>query len=334
MGPSSKKTCTIWTRRGSCSLCLGLSRCLWEERTCGRIREYCFANNIRLCPLPSHTSHKLQSCDVAVFAPLKTTYRDAVERLERGGVGTIGKQHFTSLYSPAREAAFTKRNITARWSKAGLVPLNPQRVLKDMRKPLIEAPEAAEPWILVPRASQNEIPASSVAPVTPVTPVTAEAFASLRDLILERDAHALDDLGKRILQRHLQKLTKAAQTTFVARGALQQEQIKFLRDINKEAQTRRSTKSLVLGKAKVMSYEDLEAARARRKEEGDRTAKKKPGRKRRGGAKKTCMAEASQAMPQQAEMQPGNLISPLAPCPGRAPVADPKAQFLLSLWYM
>jgi hypothetical protein len=28
-------------------------------------------------------------------------------------VNTIGKQHFTSLYSPARDVAFTKRNILA-----------------------------------------------------------------------------------------------------------------------------------------------------------------------------------------------------------------------------
>ena len=34
------------------------------------ILEHCFANNIILCRLPSHTSHKLQPCDVAVFAPL------------------------------------------------------------------------------------------------------------------------------------------------------------------------------------------------------------------------------------------------------------------------
>jgi hypothetical protein len=27
-----------------------------------------------------------------VFAPLKAAYRDQVERLERGGIGTIGKQ--------------------------------------------------------------------------------------------------------------------------------------------------------------------------------------------------------------------------------------------------
>ena len=37
--------------------------------------EHCFENNIILCRLPSHTSHKLQPCDVAVFAPLKAAYR-------------------------------------------------------------------------------------------------------------------------------------------------------------------------------------------------------------------------------------------------------------------
>ena len=38
------------------------------------ILEFCIANNIILCRLPSHTSHKLQPCDVAVFAPLKAAY--------------------------------------------------------------------------------------------------------------------------------------------------------------------------------------------------------------------------------------------------------------------
>jgi hypothetical protein len=39
------------------------------------ILEYCFENNILPCRLPSHTSHKLQPCDVGVFAPLKAAYR-------------------------------------------------------------------------------------------------------------------------------------------------------------------------------------------------------------------------------------------------------------------
>lgn len=70
------------------------------------ILEHYFANNILLCRLPSHTSHKLQRYDVAVFTPLKVAYHDNVERMERGGVNTIRKQHFTSLCSLARAAAF------------------------------------------------------------------------------------------------------------------------------------------------------------------------------------------------------------------------------------
>src|SRR4051794_36318475 len=133
------------------------------------ILEYCFENNIILCRLPSHTSHKLQPCDVSVFAPLKTayrvgshdhcfiyvtchvstsintrrvasfiqssllpsTYRDQVERLNRGGINTVGKEHFTYLYAPVRERALTKRNIVAGWAATGLFPFSPERVLRN-----------------------------------------------------------------------------------------------------------------------------------------------------------------------------------------------------------
>lgn len=298
------------------------------------ILEHCFANNIRLCRLPSHTSHKLQRCDVAVFAPLKIAYRDEVERLERGGVNTIGKQHFTSMYSRAREAAFTRRNIHAGWSKSGLAPLNSQRVLKDMEKPRSDTVDAAGAFPLVPRDPQHESPALTAAPITPVTPVTAEAFASLRDLILERDGHTLNDAERQNLQRHLQKLTKAAQMS-IARGALQQERIEFLHEINNEAKVRRATKSHVLGKAKVMSYEDLEAARVKRKEkEAGKSGKQRRVRKRKQKAEKTCLSSTSvQAaavrMPELVENLPPVAGTPvergaslLAPCPGNAPVAQ------------
>jgi hypothetical protein len=100
------------------------------------ILEFCFENNILPCRLLSHTSHKLQPCDVAVFAPLKAAYSDHVDRLEQGGVNTIDKQHFTSLYSPARERAFTPKNIKAGFAASGLFQLNPDRVLRDMPKPV------------------------------------------------------------------------------------------------------------------------------------------------------------------------------------------------------
>ena len=101
------------------------------------VLQFCFENNIILCRLPSHTSHKLQPCDVSVFSSLKTAYRHQVERLYRGGSNTVGKQHFTLLYSRARDAAFTSRNIRSGWSNAGLFPFNPERVLAGLTKPTL-----------------------------------------------------------------------------------------------------------------------------------------------------------------------------------------------------
>jgi hypothetical protein len=163
------------------------------------ILEYCFENNIILCRLPSHTSHKLQPCDVGVFASLKAAYRDQVERLYRGGVDIIGKEHFTSLYSPAREKALTKRNITAGWAATGLFPFNLERVLRDTPKPAVTILKAD----VVESCLQDEVLQS------PTTPVTAEALSSLHNLI-KQDACVLDPISKQRLQKHVQKLASAA----------------------------------------------------------------------------------------------------------------------------
>jgi hypothetical protein len=45
---------------------------------------------------------------------------------------------------------------------------------------------------------------------------------------------------------------------------LQKDRIQFLTTINNEAKVQQSMKSLVLGKAKVISYKDLKEARAKR----------------------------------------------------------------------
>lgn len=99
------------------------------------LMKFCFENSIILCRLPSHTSHKLQPCDVGVFSSLKIAYREEVERLYRGGANMIGKQHFTLLYDRARRKAINSRNIISGWSKTGLRPFNPERVLKEIQKP-------------------------------------------------------------------------------------------------------------------------------------------------------------------------------------------------------
>jgi hypothetical protein len=79
----------------------------------------------------------------------------------------------------------------------------------------------------------------------------------------------LDETSKQNLARHMQKFVKALQKSD-AKSILQEEQIQFLTTINNEAKVRWSTRPLVLAKAKgegkVMSYEDLEEARAKRVE--------------------------------------------------------------------
>ena len=75
----------------------------------------------------------------------------------------------------------------------------------------------------------------------------------------------LNEMSKQRLQRHLQKLTNATQTSF-ADCSLLKHQVESLTEINNEAKVRRAIKSHVVGTARVMSYEDIEQARAKRAE--------------------------------------------------------------------
>lgn len=138
----------------------------------------------------------------------------------------------------------------------------------------------------------------------------------------------MEETGKQSIQRHLQKLTIGAQTS-IARGVLQQEQIKFLLKTNDEANVRRETKSLVLGKAKVMSYEDLVEARVKRTEKDARKAAEKQRRKRKGEQEGNPDALYQAPLAGAAESADGTLLMaqaqhtapPIPPCPGAAPVA-------------
>lgn len=211
----------------------------------------------------------------------------------------VGKEHSTYLYSPARDRALTSRNIRARWSAAGLFPFDPERVLRDVPKPVAEVD---------PEAEAMSADLLSEVPRTPITPVTTEALTSLHDLIV-RDTHALDAMNKDRLQKRIQTLASAAKVSFAAQ-ALHRNQV--LLEINREAKARQSTKSLVLGKAKVMNFEDLEEARAKRAEKGQASVSKPKRRNKRKS---------------DAE---GRSTAPLLPEPANAPVSGWTAPVLRS----
>lgn len=135
-----------------------------------------------------------------------------------------------------------------------MFPFNPDRVLANTPKPPTE--------LTIPKADEvreDSCPQYETLPM-PVTPVSAETLTSLLNMIKQAPDNETSRQRKERLQ---QKVTTAAQT-FLAKNALLEDRNEFLTNINDERKVRRSSKSEILGKARVMSYEDLEKARAER----------------------------------------------------------------------
>jgi hypothetical protein len=82
----------------------------------------------------------------------------------------------------------------------------------------------------------------------------------------------------------VQKLASAAKISFAKEGLLQNHN-RLLYNINKEAKVRRSTRSLVIGKAKVISYKDLDTARAAQAVKDKAAAEKGKGKRGRKPAR-------------------------------------------------
>ncbi|KAL9062821.1 MAG: hypothetical protein Q9157_008605, partial [Trypethelium eluteriae] len=118
-----------------------------------------------------------------------------------------------------------------------------------------------------------------------LTPKTTEASTLPHDLI-KQEAHTLDETNLPRLRNHIDKLANATQLSS-AEKTLLEDHNQFLSKLSKEASNRWKTKSLMLGKAKVMSYEDLEATRAKCTAKAQDIAGKK-----RGGQKRKTLLEA------------------------------------------
>jgi hypothetical protein len=86
------------------------------------------------------------------------------------------------------------------------------------------------------------------------TPVTAESLTSLRRII-EQNMPILDDYN----QQCLRKLANAAERAMTARDLLFKENFDLFKQ-NNESHTKESSSSNMVGKAKIMSYEDIQEA--------------------------------------------------------------------------
>ena len=93
-------------------------------------------HRIHIAVYPSHSTHRLQPLDVGLFSPLASYYSTNLSNFiaSTRGYIPVGKREFFTLFWPAFQKAFSKKNIDSAWKKAGIWPWNPESVL-DIIKP-------------------------------------------------------------------------------------------------------------------------------------------------------------------------------------------------------
>ena len=171
------------------------------------------------------------------------------------------------------------------------------------------------------------------------TPVTSEALISLRGRI-EHDAHLLGGPSK----HRLHKLVNAARKAFAERALLLDEN-RLLFEQNNESNCRQSTRLTVVNKAKVMSYDDIVEAQAKRdaKEamvKGKRGPKRKSSAPLQAEAKRTWKSKVKVAEDEIKALGLGNYCSvhnfddTLITHPGQrlrlpCPTLPPRRRFLI-----
>ena len=95
--------------------------------------EFALKRKIILLCLPSHSTHVLQSLDIGIFAPLATYYKNNILKITRfGGSYQVDKIDFIEQYLLARDTTFTTRIIKSAWQKTGLLPFEPDVVLRQL----------------------------------------------------------------------------------------------------------------------------------------------------------------------------------------------------------
>jgi hypothetical protein len=80
--------------------------------------------------MPRHSSHLLQPLEVGCFSPLKHEYGDEINKLIRCRINHITKLEFLPAFKAAFYRAFTATNIRSSFQGAGLVPFDPDSVIK------------------------------------------------------------------------------------------------------------------------------------------------------------------------------------------------------------
>lgn len=198
-----------------------------------------------------------------MFAPLAHYYSQALDDLVRQSEGrsSISKRDFFSLFWPAFESAFTKKNIFSAWPKTGLMPFNPSKVLDVFSKAEDES-----------RSSQRtERPSSDSAGSVFNSPSKPRKLKTVLNATAARSdkktQKLLRKLGDTVLG--LSRLTLSELRTKQLDAAFRHEKKRRKRQKKVVEALRASEGSgaLILSPTRVQKARDIQEGRAREKEQ-------------------------------------------------------------------
>ena len=103
-----------------------------ESHVSADFQAFCKEKNIITVSMPPHSSHLLQPLDVRCFRLLKRAYGREIEGFIKAHVNYITKAEFLIAFHAAFIKVFTPENVESRFRGAGLVPLNPDKVISKL----------------------------------------------------------------------------------------------------------------------------------------------------------------------------------------------------------
>ena len=204
--------------------------------------EYYIAHKIIILCLPAHTTHLLQPLDVGVFAPLSIAYKSHVQRATRlGACYSIDKTDFLELYRLAKQDAITSTNIQKAWAVTGLLPFDPQIVLKHFPLPP-DTPQQPERSTTPPKGIITRLNKDGKTRVA----ITPANVLQVKQLLREVTAEGVE------LEEVVQKVSKAA-CFAMAERTIQSATANKLLELNKRKERKANRTKGNWGNARVMN---------------------------------------------------------------------------------
>jgi hypothetical protein len=123
----------------------------------GEFQWECLSNQVVLVYLLPHSTHLTQPADLGPFAHLKNHYNKNLKNYISRGRAVLDRAQFNLLYQETRRTALTRQYIQAGWSRTGLNPFNPSRVLES---PEIIRYRQTTPDLLPPPSEEHRTPST------------------------------------------------------------------------------------------------------------------------------------------------------------------------------